>query len=33
MITHSPANDVQAPASLKYLVNSVRPASEVQRRG
>ncbi len=28
MITHSPANDVQPPASLKYLVNSVRPASE-----
>jgi acetylglutamate kinase len=25
MITHSPANDVHAPASLKYLVNSVRP--------
>ena len=28
MITHSPADDVQAPASLKYLVNSVRPALE-----
>jgi acetylglutamate kinase len=27
MITRSPAGDVQTPASLKYLVNSVRPAS------
>jgi acetylglutamate kinase len=28
MITHSPAEDVQAPASLKYLVNGVRPTAE-----
>jgi acetylglutamate kinase len=33
MITHSPANDVQAPASLNYLVDSVRPASESQSKG
>jgi acetylglutamate kinase len=28
MITHAPPNDVQAPPSLKYLVNSVRPGPE-----
>jgi acetylglutamate kinase len=33
MITHATSNDGQAPASLKYLVNSVRPATAASSQG